>query len=299
MSRYTAMTFFEFQAQFSDEEACFQYLKKLRFPDGFTCPKCAHTDAYFIETRKLFQCKRCHHQTSLTANTIFHKTRTSLHKWFWAIYLIGSDKGGCSALRLKKMLGISYLTAWTMSHKIRAALGDRNTLYRLTALIEMDDAYFGGHEAGKRGRGAGNKSKVLIGVESNGTSPGHVSMRVVPTVDAHSIKAFASDTIAPGQRIKTDMYPAYSVLKEQYDHSPDHVKPQDVERKLPWVHIMIGNAKNFIRGTFFGVSHKHLQGYLSEFCYRFNRRFFEPQMFDRILYACITFHKITYAELIE
>lgn len=299
MPRYKAITFFEFQAQFSTEEACFQYLKKLRFPDGFVCPECAHTDAYFIETRKVFQCKRCHHQTSLTAKTLFHKTRTPLQKWFWAIYLIGADKGGCSAMRLKKMLGISYLTAWTISHKIRTAMQDRNELYKLSAIIEMDDAFFGGHEAGKRGRGAGNKSKVLIGVESKGKSPGNVAMRVVPSLDAYSIATFAHDTIVPGQRIKTDDYPAYSVLQGKYEHHHECVKPHEVEEKLPWVHILIGNAKNVIRGTFFGVSHKHLQRYLSEFCYRFNRRFVEPQIFDRILFACVSSHKITYAELIE
>jgi transposase-like protein len=299
MIQYQTMTFFGFQKHFSTEEACYEHLQKLRFPDGYLCPKCGHTDAYFIETRKLFQCKRCQHQTSLTANTIFHKTRTPLQKWFWAIYLIGSDKGGCSAMRLKKMLGISYLTAWTMSHKIRIAMQDRNAQYKLNAIIEMDDAYFGGHEAGKRGRGAGNKSKVLIGVETKGNTPGFVAMRVVPTIDAYSIDSFASDTISHGQCIHTDGYPPYSILNDRYNHHPEPVKPYEVEQKLPWVHILISNAKNIIRGTYLGVSHKHLQRYLSEFCYRFNRRFVEPQIFNRILFACVTSHKVTYSELIE
>jgi len=215
------------------------------------------------------------------------------------MYLIGSDKGGCSTMRLKKMLGISYLTAWTMSHKIREALRERNTLYKLSAIIELDDAFFGGHESGKRGRGAGNKSKVLVGVEAGPTAPGHVAMSVVSKLDGSSIASFADSAIISGQRILTDGYPAYSVLREHYDHRPECVKPHEIEQKLPWVHILISNAKNAIRGTFFGVSHKHLQRYLSEFCYRFNRRFVEPQLFDRILFACISYHKISYAELIE
>jgi len=299
MKKYDEFSFFEFQEKFSSEDACFTHMKKLRFPDGFICPKCGHTESYFINTRKIFQCKRCHHQTSLTANTIFHKTRIPLRKWFWALYLIGSDKGGCSAMRLKKMIEVSYLTAWTMSHKIRKAMQERNALYKLTALIEMDDAYFGGPEHGKRGRGAGNKSKVLIGVETNGDAPGHVAMEVVPTIDAASIGSFARNTIDPHQYIHTDGYPAYSVLQQQFIHHAERIQPDEVSEKLPWVHILIGNVKNAIIGTYFGVSHKHLQKYLSEFCFRFNRRYFEKQIVDRALFACINAHKLTYAELIE
>ena len=122
MSNYSEISFFEFQERFLREDDCFQYLKKLRWPDGFTCPRCGHTEAYFMKRRKIFQCKNCRHQTSITVNTIFHRTHVPLRKWFWAIFLVGADKRGCSAKRLEKLIGVHYATAWLMIHTIRRAV---------------------------------------------------------------------------------------------------------------------------------------------------------------------------------
>lgn len=162
MSEYKEMSFFEFQEQFRTDKDCFEYLKKLRWPEGFICPKCGCTEAYFMEKRKVFQCKSCRQQVSITVNTIFHRTHVPLRKWFWAIFLVGTDKRGCSAKKLENMIGVHYATAWLMIHKIRKAMEDRNSLYKLKKFIEMDDSYFGGSSAGKRGRGAANKSLVAI-----------------------------------------------------------------------------------------------------------------------------------------
>ena len=136
-----------------------------------------------MEKRKVFQCTECRNQVSLTANIIFHKTRTPLKKWFWAIYLAGSDKRGCSAKRLQKMIDVSYATAWLIIHKIRHAMKERDSLYKLSNIIEMDDSYFGGSAPGKRGRGAANKSKVVVAVENRGTAlryPRSVANRLFP-----------------------------------------------------------------------------------------------------------------------
>ena len=297
MNNYNEISFFEFQERFLNEDDCFQYLKKLRWPEGFTCPQCGHTEAYFMKRRKVFQCKNCRHQTSVTVNTIFHRTHVPLRKWFWAIFLVGTDKRGCSAKRLEKMIGVHYATAWLMIHKIRRAMKDRDTLYKLSNFIEMDDSYFGGSFSGKRGRGAANKSAVVVAVERHGSSAGYAAMEVVESMHSKHLKDFALRAIEEEQTIHTDDYPSYNVLDVAFDHLGETVKPYEAMEKLPWVHILIGNVKNFIRGTYHGVSHKHLQSYLSEFCYRFNRRFNELLITDRLLTACLNTSTITYAEL--
>ena len=297
MSHYKEISFFEFQERFRTEPDCYNHLKKLRWSEGFTCPKCGHTKAYYMEKRKVFQCTECRNQTSLTANTILHKTRTPLKKWFWAIYVVGSDKRGCSAKRLQKMIDVSYATAWLIIHKIRHAMKERDSLYKLSNIIEMDDSYFGGSAPGKRGRGAANKSKVIVAVENRGTAPGYAAMQVVERIDSNHLEDFAFRKIEEDQTIKTDDYPPYNVLDVDFYHLGEVVKGQEANEKLPWVYILIGNAKSFIRGTYHGVSHKHLQSYLSEFCYRFNRRFNEFQITDKLLTACLSTSVITYAEL--
>ncbi len=297
MSNYSEISFFEFQKRFQTEDDCFHYLHKLRWPDRFQCPKCGHTEAYFMKKRKVFQCYRCRHQTSVTAHTIFHRTHASLRQWFWALFLVGTDKRGCSANRHAKLIGVHYATAWLMIHKIRKAMRDRDARYKLTHIIEMDDSYFGPSAAGKRGRGAANKSTVVVAVENRGTAPGYAAMEVIDSMHSKNLRDFAFRYIEDDQTIKTDKYPSYNILDVAFYHFGDIVKPQEAMEKLPWVHILIGNAKSFIRGTYHGVSHKHLQPYLSEFCYRFNCRFNEFQITDRLLTACLSTSTITHTEL--
>jgi len=297
MSNYREINFFEFQERFQNEDDCFQYLKKLRWPDGFICPQCGHREAYFMKRRKVFQCKNCRHQTSVTVNTIFHRTHVPLRKWFWAIYLVGSDKRGCSAKRLEKLINVHYATAWLIIHKIRRAMKNRDSLYKMSNFIEMDDSYFGASTSGKRGRGAANKSTVVVAVERHESSAGYAAMEVVESMHSEHLEDFALRVIEEDQTIHTDDYPSYNVLNVTFHHLSETVKPCEAMEKLPWVHILIGNVKNFIRGTYHGVSHKHLQSYLSEFCYRFNRRFNELQITDRLLTACLNTPIITYAEL--
>ena len=297
MSNYNEISFFEFQERFQTEDDCFRYLKKLRWPEGFVCPKCGHAEAYFMRKRKVFQCKNCRHQTSVTVNTIFHRTHVQLKKWFWTIFLVGTDKRGCSAKRLEKLIGVHYATAWLMIHKIRRAMENRDSLYKLSKFIEMDDSYFGGSASGKRGRGASNKSTVVIAVENRGTTSGYATMEVIESMHSNHLKDFAFRHIENDQTIKTDEYSSYNVLDVAFHHIGDIVKPKEAMEKLPWVHILIGNVKSFIQGTYHGVSHKHLQQYLSEYCYRFNRRFDEYQLTDRILNACLNTHQFTLAEL--
>jgi len=296
---YTELSLLEFQRRFSTEQACQQALEQARWPNGFACPRCGHGKASGIATRRLLQCRGCRYQVSLTAGTILHKTRTPLVKWFWAIWLVAQDKGGASAMRLSKQLGLGYRTAWTMLHKLRKAMGQRDARYTLTGSIEMDDAYFGGAVAGKkRGRGAANKTPVAVMVESRGEHAGFMAIKTLSTVSKEQINAAANANIAPGQHIRTDGLNAYNGLADLgHDHHAEVVPPTQAHEKLPWVHIAISNAKSFLLGTYHGVSHKYLQAYLDEYCYRFNRRAWEPTLTSRLLTACMAATPVTLAEL--
>lgn len=147
----TETNLLDWQKRYGTEDNCAKALAQQRWPEGFRCPQCGHDHGYTIATRHSYECSQCHHQTSLTAGTLFHSTNLPLTKWFWAIYLMASDKGGISALRLSIQIGVTWLTASRMLRKIRIAMGHRDSVYRLHDLIEIDDAFVGGWRSGKRG----------------------------------------------------------------------------------------------------------------------------------------------------
>jgi len=279
----------EWQKRYGTEEACAAVIVKYRWPHGFICPKCGNDSSWYITTRKVYQCCKCTHQVSVTAGTLFHSTNLPLVKWFWAIYLMASDKGGISALRLSKHIGVSWPTARNMLKKIRTAMVHRDSIYRLfDELIELDDTYVGGKKPGKRGRGAQGKKPVLVAVEHRGKTAGFVAMKAVETVSGKEIKLFLERHLNHGQKVRTDALSAMNIVKERHQHEKKVTPLQEASCWLPLVHIVIGNLKTFLNGTFHGVTHKYLQEYLDEFCYRFNRRFWEPELPHRLLNACLS-----------
>jgi transposase-like protein/ribosomal protein L37AE/L43A len=286
----------EWQKKFGTEKSCIKTLTKVRWPQGFQCPACGSKKSSFIRTRKLYQCSHCRHQVSITADTLFHATKVPLVKWFWAIYLTASDKGGVSALRLAKHIGVSWLTARNVLKKIRTAMAHRDSIYRLQDLIELDDTYVGGKRTGKRGRGAKGKKPVLVAVETRSEGAGFVAMQKVETVSKETVREFLKFHLNAGQNVRTDAFPALNVVAETHCHQKRVTPPEEASQWLPLVHIMIGNMKTFINGTFHGVSAKYLQEYLDEFCYRFNRRFWEPELPLRLLNACLAHVPVKIAE---
>jgi len=229
---------------------------------------------------------------------MFHRTRTSLRHWFWAIFLVAKDKRGHSALQLSKELDIPYDRAWLMIHKIRAAMAYRDTLYQLGGILEMDEAYFGAPDPGRRGRGTRRvKALVAVGLTEN-NRPRFVKIQTIRRLDARCVKAFAIHRIAKGSTIRTDGLPVYQCLsKFGFSHEVTVVTGKPKSNFLHWVHIIVSNAKAFVTGTFHGLDNKHIQRYLDEFCYRFNRRKREAELFDRLLLACATAPPLTYDEL--
>lgn len=279
----------QWQKRFGTEKACASAIAKYRWPNGFVCPSCGNHVAWYISSRKVYECSKCRQQTSVTAGTLFHSTNLPLVKWFWAIYLMTTDKGGISATRLAKQVEVSWLTARNMLRKLRTAMAHRDSIYRLIEnLIEMDDTYIGGSRPGKRGRGAGGKKPVLVAVEHKKDKSGFIAMKAVDTISKKTVKEFLQHHIQKGQHIRTDAFPALNVIREDHVHEKRKTPPHEAASWLPKVHVVIGNLKKFLNGTYHGVSHKHLQEYLDEFCYRFNRRFWEPELPFRLLNACVS-----------
>ena len=286
----------EWQKRYGTEKSCTQTLIKVRWPEGFQCPACGFMKAYYLESRKLYQCSHCRHQVSITADTLFHSTKVPLVKWFWAIYLIASDKRGISALRIAKHLGVSWITARNMLRKIRKAMADRDSVYRLDGIIEFDDTLVGGKRAGKRGRGAEGKRPVFVAVETREKGAGFTAMHAVDSVSKVTVRQFLAKHLKSSQTVKTDALPALNAVGETQNHKKKVTPPEEANVWLPLVHIMIGNMKTFINGTFHGVSSNCLQEYLDEFCYRFNRRFWEPELPLRLLNACLAHVPVRIAE---
>ncbi|MHB8181958.1 MAG: IS1595 family transposase [Acidithiobacillus ferrivorans] len=286
---------------YKTEEDCRQALFEHRWPEGFCCPRCGHDQAYAHKKRPLFQCRACRHQASVTAGTIMEGTRTDLKKWFLAIYLLASTKKPLSSAELARQLGIATVTAWTMRRKIMHAMSRREGELMLVGVVEMDESYVGGARSGIRGRGAEGKTPVAVMCEQNesgGCSLAH--MQVLGDISGISLGEAAQSSITPGSIVATDGLPAYGKLASRgFEHEPLIVGGADASELLPWVHITISNFKRWILDVFHGVSAKHLQSYLDEFCYRLNRRSQRTDLFRRVLNRCVRFTEpVTYAQLI-
>jgi len=299
MAKQETISFLQFREKFNSEEACREHLFKMRWPDGFKCPRCNCESYYVISTRNLYECTNCNYQASVIVGTIMEKTHIKLEKWFWAIYFVGRDKRGYSATLLSREIGISYKAAWFMLHRIRKAMRDRDSQYQLAGLVELDDAYFGApEEGGKRGRGT-SKAKVMVGLSLNDAGhPQFIKMEVVDDLKKQTIAEFAHTNIESGSTISGDAYRSYQNLqKEGFKLEAKVFNPKEDSEHLKWLHTIVSNAKAFVAGTFHGLDEKHLQRYLDEFCYRFNRRSFVSELFNRIVVSCITSKRIKFTEL--
>lgn len=299
MAKQESISFFDFVQKYKDEETCREHLFQLRWPTGFECPKCGNKGYYPIKRGNRYQCTACRYQASVTAGTVMEKSRIPLVKWFWAAYLVSTDKRGCSAVALENKLGISYKSAWYLHKRLQTAMMEKDWEYMLSGIVELDDAFFGAtDEGGKRGRGT-DKTKVVVGLSlTEKGHPKHIKMEVSEDLTADSINAFAQNNIESGSTISTDAYSSYKQLQDNgYNHESKVFNPKEDKEHLKWLHTVVSNAKAFINGTFHGLDKKHLSFFLAEFCYRFNRRFTPDELLNRLLFSCLVGTKISYAEL--
>jgi len=294
----------EFQRRFPDERACAAYLAAARWPDGFRCPACGRDKGWELITKPFtWECAGCGRQTSVTAGTVMHGSKLALTVWFWAAYLMATHSNGISALQLLKQLGLgSYKTAWLLSAKLRRAMvaPKRNPL---TGIVEVDETtipYRTREDAVVGGSGRSAEGKMLIAgaVEVVGNAPGRVRLAAIADFSAASLHAFVKANVAAGATAKTDGWSGYAGVPD-VDHDPHTIGPMAAHTVLPWVHRIFANLKRWALGVYHGLRRQHLQAYLDEFVFRFNRRRARHAAFRSLLGIGTTLGPLTYTMLIK
>lgn len=266
-------TVVEFRDQFGTEEACREYISTLRWPTGFICPECQHTKGWPMK-RNLYWCRHCGYQVSVTAGTLFHDTHKPLRLWFEAMWYVMNQKSGVSALGLQRALGLgSYHTAWNWLHKLRRAMV-RPGRDRLDGVVEVDEIFIGGERPGKRGRGAAGKALVVVAAQEAQKGIGRIRLRRVQDAAGESLESAVWEMIEPGSAVRTDAWRGYNQLTELgYHHKIVRKNPDLGENLLPLANRVTSLLKRWLLGTHQGaVQHSHLEYYLDEFTFRFNRR---------------------------
>ena len=284
---------FEFMAQYSTEEQCWQTLFKWRFPQGYICRECGNRSYCVLKSRRLLQCNRCKHQHSITSGTLFSGTKLSLTKWFLAIYILSQSKTGVSALELKRQLGVNYDTAWKLKHKLLQAMKESTDRLRIGGIIQVDDVYWGGERrGGKRGRGAAGKTPFVAAVALNkDLHPTKMKMNVVAGFNMKAIEQWSTGHLSPGSQVISDGLACFKgteagACKHAGVVTGGNLNLMD-HPAFKWVNVMIGNVKNSLKGSCHHIGAKHLPRHLGEYCFRFNHRFELRKLFPKLVKEAI------------
>ncbi|MGH2873498.1 MAG: IS1595 family transposase [Solirubrobacteraceae bacterium] len=298
----------EFQSWFSTDADCLDYLEWLRWPTGFVCPRCGNAGGWRVADGGL-KCAACKARTAITAGTLFDRRRTPLTVWFQVCWEFATAKDGVSALSLQQTLQIgSYQTAWAMLHRLRSVLV-RPGRELLSGRVQVDETYIGGEEAGLAGgRAKGKKALVVVAVEVKSPKGyGRCRMRIIPDGSGEALHAFIADTVAPESTVTTDGWNGYlGIERAGYIHhrlSQRAAKAlgEDPDKLLPGVHRVVSLAKRWLLSTHQGaVETAHLESYLDEFCFRFNRRRSRSRglVFYRVLQLAVGHDPVRYRQLI-
>jgi transposase-like protein len=308
----------EFQQLFPDDGACAAYLERARWPDGFVCPHCRQTvEPFRIVSRPgVLECRACRRQSGLLVGTVMERSHTPLSVWFWAAYLVASQTPGMSAVQFQRQLGLTrYETAFGILHKLRAGMvrPDKDRIGgRAKEHVEVDEAWVGGKTRGE-GRGVHHKTLVAAAVEvrrrkpgtaqdkrKDGRYAGRVRLAIAVDRSADSLCGFVEKAVTPGSMIVTDDWSGYASLRKRgYDHHAiaESGDPEIAEQFMPMIHLVFSNLKTWLNGIHHGVSAKHLQAYLNEYTFRFNRRFYPFNAFRSLLGIAGGVEAPTYADL--
>ena len=295
-------TLMDFERRFSDESACRAYLFALRWPEGFVCPRCGCRRGLSIR-RDLWRCMDCGREASVMAGTIFQDSKLPLALWFRAMWQVTSQKNGISALGLQRALGLgSYKTAWAMLHKLRRAMV-RPGRDRLQGLVEVDETYWGGEETGVRGRQTADKALIVIAAEADGRGIGRIRLRHIPDTSRAALHGFIAQSIEPGSTVQTDGLQAYKDLKDYiHDRLVQRNQPADAEHPLPRAHRVASLLKRWLLGTHQGaIGNEHLDDYLDEFTFRFNRRksASRGKLFYRLAQQAVQVEPVPFSSLVN
>jgi hypothetical protein len=299
------MNIFSFAAHFGSEEACRYHFKEQRDKEGVTCKKCGNEDHYWKQDKWSYECKSCKFRTSLRSGTIMQSSKLSFLTWYKAIFLMSTTKKGFSAKEIQRQLGLKrYEPVWSMVHKLRKAMGDRDSRYTLEGMIEFDEGYFTVESSeiekkkAKRGRGAAGKQNVAILAESTpledivtNTKSNQVRYFKAKVLKSHGSKHvnyLISKSIDDKSIVFSDKSTSYIDIADLVElHITEKSTKETTTDTLKWVHIFISNAKRNFLGNYHKIKGKYLQLYLNEFVYKLNRRYFGEKLFDRLIIASI------------
>jgi hypothetical protein len=300
------MTIFNFTESFPNEEACILHFKAERDRIGVACPQCGCKYHYRLRNKLSYECRQCHSRQSLRSGTVLEHTRLPFMYWYIAMHLLTGTKKSFSSSELQRQLGHKrYQPIWELVCKLRDVMGKRDDLYKLEGQIELDNAFITTlipddrkDEDLKRGAGSQSKSKVMVMSESTTVENpkpnmppkkvNHIKMRIVTDLKADTAAKVVKEQIDSQAELTTDDSTTYKALKEHVkSHRAQVVKPEDLPKMLPWVHIVIGNVKRLLLDTHHQLKKEYLQYYLNEFCYKFNRRYFGEKLFDRLVTVAV------------
>jgi predicted RNA-binding Zn-ribbon protein involved in translation (DUF1610 family)/transposase-like protein len=298
MARPRSLT--QFQKDFSDESSCAAYLVARRWPDGFVCPACGSKRSALLRSRlHTYECLDCGRQTSITAGTIMHRSKLPMPMWFWAAHLMATHSNGMSALQLAAQLGVTYKTAWLLTQKLRRSMVDPDRA-PLEGVVEVDqteipfrtgDASVDPAKAGKIlivgaveviDRVANRAKPRRMSAKYLDTRSGRVRLAAIPNNSAASIHAFVRANVKRGTTLLTDGHKSYLGLSD-YQHDPRTIGKMAGHVALPWIHRVFSLMKRWGLGTYHGLRRKHLDTYLNEFVFRYNRRFYRHVSFETVL----------------
>jgi len=295
-----------FYREYENESKCREKVRHLRESNGITCKKCQHTAHYWKKDKQMWECKQCGYRTSLRSGTVMENSNLPFKYWFVAMAHLSNTKKSISALELQRQLGHKrYEPIWAMLQKLRAVMGYRDSQYNLEGQIELDEGYFEAPTNSEQDKGygkGGDKVKVLVAVESKYVTDNkkskHKKQKIVRYLKMKVIEKGNNNQAIKDAKIMLDSQSTVVTDGAQnFKKFPDIIKEhisircfdrEDTSIVLPWVHTTISNAKRLIQGVHHNVSSQHLQNYLNEFCYKFNRRYFGVDIFDRMLIASIS-----------
>lgn len=293
----------EFQRQFPDEGACAAWLAAARWPEGFRCPACGHDHAWELDTKAwTYECTKCRRQTSVTAGTVMHGSKLPLPVWFWAAYLMATHSNGISARQMWRQLGLgSYKSAWLLCAKLRRAMVNPARAL-LSGVVEIDETQISYRTkddpvAGGGGRSPDGKMQVVAAVEVIDRAPGRLRLGVIEDGSSASLHPFITANVAAGSTLKTDGWSGYPGVPG-FTHEPHVVGNMAAHIVLPWVHRVFSNLKTWALGVYHGLRRQHLQSYLDEFVFRFNRRSTPHAAFRTLLGIGVAIDPVTYNMLI-
>jgi len=300
------MNLLNFADSFPDEDSCKAAFKKHRELQGVICPKCGSKEHYWLKGKEAYQCKYCKTRQSLRSHTLMHGSHLPFRYWFISMHLLTATKKSFSALELQRQLKHKrYEPVWLMMHKLRDVMGQRDDRYELNGTVEFDEGFFtterNTDEPLKRGRGSQRKTKVAVMAESvpvkevktkkgKDRKVGYIKMLVIDDLKAETIDNVVRGNINKDAVIDSDASSSYTNLKTIVkEHRPKVIPETEVGKVLPYVHISISNAKRMLLDVHHCIAPQYLQNYLNEFCYKFNRRYFDENLFDRLLVACVSY----------